>query len=272
MKRILVFEAHGDDMEFFAGGTIAKFADGGHEVSVIVATDNDKGSFELTAAELRAVRDAELNGAASVLGVARVIPLGYSDGDLAYDAPPRELRGQFMRLIRELRPDIVFTWDPFTPYEGHPDHRAVAVAASEAASFSHFPNFYPEQLAEGLGPHYVGEQWYFAKSPRDQNKFVNIDGFIEKKIEALWQHEAQMVLTVADMKRHVDASGLSVPWLRALDPHDYRTVITKQMHAAGRAVAARSGLSCTYAEGFRRTRYGGIESLAKDQQIPEDVS
>jgi hypothetical protein len=80
-----------------------------------------------------------------------------------------------------------------------------------------------------------------------------------------------MVLTVADMKQHLAASGLSVPWLQELDPHEYRAVITKQMHAAGRAVAARSGLGCTYAEGFRRTRYGGIESLAKDQQIAEDV-
>lgn len=271
MKRVLVFEAHGDDMEFFAGGTIAKFAAAGHEVTVVVATDNDKGSFELSAEEMRAVRDSELNGAAAVLGIACVIPLGYSDGDLAYDAPPRVLRGQFMRLIREFKPDIILTWDPFAPYEGHPDHRAVAVAANEAASFAHFPNFYPEHAADGLLPHYVGEHWYFAKSPRDQNKFVDIDDHIERKIEALWQHEAQMVLTVADMKCHLRASSLDVPWLEALDPHDYRDVISRQMKAAGRAVASRSGLACMYAEGFRRTRFGGIESLAKDQQIAEDV-
>ncbi|HET6614921.1 MAG TPA: PIG-L family deacetylase, partial [Dehalococcoidia bacterium] len=114
MKRILVFEAHGDDMEFFAGGTIAKFARAGHDVTLVCATDNDKGSFELSAAELRAVRDRELRGAADVLGVRKVIPLGYSDGDLAYDVTPRDLRGQFMRIIREERPDIIFTWDPFT--------------------------------------------------------------------------------------------------------------------------------------------------------------
>ena len=133
MKRVLVFEAHGDDMEFFAGGTIAKFADRGHEVTLVVATDNDKGSFELSADELRDVRDKEINSAAQVLGIKKVIPLGYSDGDLAYQATPDKLRGQFMRIIREVKPEIVFTWDPFAPYEGHADHRAVAVAASEAA-------------------------------------------------------------------------------------------------------------------------------------------
>lgn len=271
MKRVLVFEAHGDDMEFLAGGTIAKFAALGHEVTVVCATDNDKGSFELSPDELRQVRDHELQGAADVLGVGQVIPLGYSDGDLAYDVAPHELRGQFMRLIRELKPDIVMTWDPFTPYEGHPDHRAVATAASEAASFSHLPNFYPQHAASGLAPHYVGETWYFAKSPRDQNKFVDIDEHIGAKLEALYRHEAQMVLTVQDMQFGLKASGLSVPWLEEVDPHGYRPVIEKQIRAVAAAVARRGGLSCQYAEGFRRTRFNGVEALAKGQQIAEDV-
>jgi LmbE family N-acetylglucosaminyl deacetylase len=271
MKRVLVFEAHGDDMEFLAGGTVAKFAKLGHEVTLVCATDNDKGSFELSAEELRAARDRELQGAADVLGIKQVIALGFSDGDLAYDAPPRELRATFMRIIREERPDIVMTWDPFTPYEGHPDHRAVATAASEAAAFSHLPNFHAEQIAGGLAAHYVGESWYFAKAPRDQNKYVDISDHIEVKVQALCRHEAQMVLTVADMQVGLRASGLSVPWLERLDPHEYYGVIDKQIRARASAVARRSGLECAYAEGFRRTRYNGIEALAKDQEIPEDV-
>ena len=271
MKRIVVFEAHGDDMEFMAGGTIAKFADRGHEVTLVVATDNDKGSFELSADELRAVRDKEVQGAADVLGIKRVIPLGYSDGDLAYQTTPGELRGAFMRIIREARADIVFTWDPFTPYEGHADHRAVAVAASEAASFSHFPLYYPAQLCDGVSPQYVSEHWFFAKSPRDQNKYVDIDNYMDRKLEALYRHEAQMVLTIADMQISLGASGLDVPWLAELDPHDYRDTIARRMRAAGKAVAERSGLGCQYAEAFRRTRYGGIESLARGQELAEDV-
>jgi LmbE family N-acetylglucosaminyl deacetylase len=220
---------------------------------------------------MRAVRDTELNDAAAILGVKRVIPLGYSDGDLAYQASPDQLRGTFMRIIREVQPQIVFAWDPFTPYEGHPDHRAVAVAANEAASFAHFPLFYPEHGREGLAPHYVHEQWYFAKSPRDQNKFVNIDDFIETKIRALWAHTEQMVLTVDDMKIALAASGLDVPWLRDLKSTDYHDVIERQMQRAGAAVAKRSGLDCAYAEGFRRVRYNGIEPLAVGQTLAEDV-
>ena len=102
-----------------------------------------------------------------------------------------ELRGTFMRIIRELCADITFAWDPFAPYEGHPDHRTVATAANEASSFGYFPLYHPEQIEERLQPHYVAEQWYFAKAPRGQNKFVDISDYIEKKIEALCLHESQ---------------------------------------------------------------------------------
>jgi LmbE family N-acetylglucosaminyl deacetylase len=268
-KRIVVFEAHGDDMEFTCGGTIAKFADRGAEITLVVATDNDKGSFELTADELRAARDKEIHGAADVLGIQRVICLGYSDGELQEQAPPHVLRGKFMAVIRDVKPDIMFTWDPFTPYEGHPDHRAVAHAASEAASFSHFPLYYPEQIREGYEPHYVGESWFFAKSPRDQNKFVDITETIDRKIEALYQHESQMVLTVSDLQFGLEASGLDVPGLRDLDPHDYRGVIDRRIRAVARAVGRDHGFE--YAEGFRRARFGGIERLAGDQELPEEV-
>jgi LmbE family N-acetylglucosaminyl deacetylase len=268
-KRLLVFEAHGDDMEFTCGGTIAKFAARGHDVTLVVATDNDKGSFELTADQLRAARDREIHGAARLLGIQRVICLGYSDGDLREQAPPHVLRERFLRIIREVKPDIVFTWDPFTPYEGHPDHRAVATAASEASSFAHFPLYEPEQIAEGLEPHYVSEQWFFAKAPRDQNKFVDITDYIDKKVEALLLHESQMVLTVQDLQFALHASGLDLPWLADRDPHDYREVIDRQVRAVARAVGREHGFE--YAEGFRRTRFGGIQRLARDQELPEYV-
>lgn len=268
-KRVLVFAAHGDDLEFTCGGTIAKFADRGHEVTLVVATDNDKGSFELTADQLRAARDREIHSAARVLGIRQVICLGYSDGELREQAPPATLRGQFMKIIREVKADIVFTWDPFTPYEGHPDHRAVAAAANEASSFSHFPLYHAEQIADGLEPYYVGEQWFFAKAPRDQNKFVDITDYIDKKIEALFHHESQMVLTVQELLFGLEASGLDVPDLAHLDPHDYREVIDRRIRGVARAVGRGCGFE--YAEGFRRTQFGGVARFAEGQELAEDV-
>ena len=268
-KRVLVVEAHGDDMEFTSGGTIAKLTDRGHEITLVVATDNDKGSFELTAEQLRAARDREIHGAADMLGIRQVICLGYPDGELQEQAPLHVLRAQLMRIVREVKPDIVFTWDPFAPYEGHPDHRAVAMAASEAGSFAHYPLYSPDQIAAGLEPHFVGEQWFFAKSPRDQNKFVDIGDYIEKKVDALCRHESQMVLTVQELQWGLKASGLEVPGLTDSDPHDYREVIDQRVRAVAKAVGRKCDFE--YAEGFRRTRFGGILRYAEGQELEEIV-
>src|SRR5213080_292351 len=100
-----------------------------------------------------------------------------------------------MGAIRRHKPDVLFTWDPHAPYEEHQDHRAVAWAATEAAMFAHFPLYHPEHREEGLEPHYVGERYFFAKSPRDANKTVDISDYIEPKIEALCEHVCQMEMT-----------------------------------------------------------------------------
>jgi len=48
--------------------------------------------------------------------------------------------------------------------------------------------FSPEHLKEGLEPYYVSERWFFAKSPRDVNKYVDITDYIDRKLEGLYQH------------------------------------------------------------------------------------
>ncbi len=78
-----------------------------------------------------------------------------------------------------------------------------------------------------------------------------------------------MVLTVQDLLYEYEASGLSVPDLDGLDPHDYKAVIDRQIRAVTAAVGRAYGFD--YAEGFRVSRYGAIPRLAKGQQIEEDV-
>ena len=166
--------------------------------------------------------------------------LGYEDGRLS-ETPLNELRERCMRAIRRLRPDVLFTWDPFAPYENHQDHRAVAWAAIDAASFSHFPLYHPEHRDEGLEPHYVGEQYFFAKVPYDVNKAVDISGHVERKIEALCQHPSQMELMVAELQVQLAASGLDLPPLRDADPKDYRPVIETMIRTWAAGVGRRHG-------------------------------
>ena len=272
-KKVLVIVAHADDMEFMAGGTIAKMADLGYEIRQVIATNNERGTLARDwSAEFTAeARREEARAGAKVLGVNPEIEfLGYEDGRLS-ETPLNELRERCMRAIRKHGPDIVFTWDPYTPYEEHQDHRAVAWAATEAASFSHFPLYHPEHLADGLEPHYVGERYFFAKSPRDVNKIVDISGYIDRKIEALCAHRCQMEMTVMDLQIQLAATDLEIALLRDADPKEFRPLIEAQIKAWAASVGRRAGFA--YAEEFRRTRFGGIERWAREMgaELPDEI-
>jgi LmbE family N-acetylglucosaminyl deacetylase len=273
VKTVLVIVAHADDMEFMAGGTIAKMADLGYDICEVIATNNERGTLDpdWSARFTAETRMEEARRAARVLGVNPNIEfLGYEDGRLS-ETPLNELREKCMRAIRRHRPDIIFTWDPHAPYEDHQDHRAVAWAATEAATFSHFPLYHPEHREEGLAPHYVGERYYFAKAPRDVNKTVDISAYIDRKIDALCQHVCQMEMTVMELQVQLAASGLELPSLAGADPRNYRPLIETQIKTWGASVGRRAGFA--YGEEFRRVRFGGIERWAGQfgQELPDDV-
>jgi LmbE family N-acetylglucosaminyl deacetylase len=272
-KRVLVLVAHADDMEFMAGGTIARMADLGYAIREVIATNNERGTLELDwSAQFTAdARRGEARAGATVLGVNPDIEfLGYEDGRLS-ETPLNELRERCMRAIRRHRPHVLFTWDPHAPYEEHQDHRAVAWAATEAAAFSHFPLYHAEHRDEGLMPHYVGERYFFAKSPRDVNKLVDISDYIDRKIDALCAHTCQMEMTVMDLQLHLAASGLEIPLLSRADPKDYQPIVDAQIRAWAGSVGRRAGVA--YAEEFRRVRFGGVERWGRDlgAELPDDL-
>jgi len=272
-KTVLVIVAHADDMEFMAGGTIARMTDMGYAIREVIATNNERGTLEpeWSLQFTAEARREEARRGARALGVDPDIEfLGYEDGRLS-ETPLNELRERCMRAIRRLRPDVLFTWDPFAPYENHQDHRAVAWAAMEAASFSHFPLYHPEHRDAGLEPHYVGEQYFFAKAPRDANKAVDISAYVDRKIEALCQHVSQMEMTVAGLQVDLAASGLELPALANADPKDYRPVIEAMIRTWAAGVGRRHGMA--FAEEFRRERFGGIERWARESglTLPDDL-
>lgn len=268
MPTALVLTAHGDDMEFAAGGTIAKLCMRGWDVHLLMATDNARGTFELSAEEMFGLRLKEAQAAANVLGLKSVACLDYPDGFLC-DTPHTTLRGQFIEAIRRHRPEIVFTWDPWAPFEGHPDHRAVAWAAMEAASFAHFPLYHPEHLAAGLEPWYMPETYFFAKSPTGLNRTVDISGEpLQRKIDALCCYDSQMVLTLRDHQMAIESAPYDVPRVTELDPHNYREYIDRTIRGWARGAGKRAGLEA--AEHFRRVRWGGTERQAPEGSVPAD--
>src|SRR5438552_4005259 len=84
--RAMVIVAHPDDAEFMASGTVARWVEGGSEVTYVIVTKGYKGSEdpEMTPSRLTAIREAEQRAACAVLGVANAVFLGYPDGYLQH--------------------------------------------------------------------------------------------------------------------------------------------------------------------------------------------
>ncbi len=208
-RRVLVIQAHPDDVEFTSAGTIARWAKEGAEIHYCSITSGDKGSADpaMTGVELAAMREREQRAACDVLGVSSVIFLGYLDATLVADL---NLRRELTRHIRRVRPDVLMAQDPTMRYTGqgyinHPDH----VAAGEASLAAVFPSArdrmtFPELLHEGLEPHKVAEIYLFGGLTPDI--WVDITGSIDTKIAALKAHESQV--------RDWDPSDMIRTWAR----------------------------------------------------------
>lgn len=188
--KIMVIVAHPDDPEFGCGGSVARWAAEGKEITYVVCTNGNKGSSDpaMTAERLAAIREKEQQTAAAVLGVTRVIFLGYPDGELE---DTREFRGRLVRLLRQHRPDLVITHDPHRRYIQHRDHRIAGTVALDAVfPFCRDLLHYPEHIAEGLQPHIVAD--IYLTGSESPNVWVDTVDTVDKKIAALRCHESQI--------------------------------------------------------------------------------
>ena len=201
--------AHPDDGEFFAAGTLAKWAAAGHTVYAICATSGDLGTKrrDLSAAELLATRGAELGRAMAVLGGQPPILLGFPDGFVRDHAPA--LRERLIYWFRQLKIDRVLTFDPWKRYEIHPDHIEVGRMASEAAVFSCFPLLHPEHLVNGCEPVQPAEVWYMMPAEHRPNRVVDIAATFASKVESLLSHSSQLEMLADWFVKGADPRQLS---------------------------------------------------------------
>jgi len=184
--------AHPDDGEFFAAGSLAKWAAAGHDVYAICGTSGDLGTKRRDVAPgvLAATRAAELGAARAAIGGHPPILLGYPDGGLREHA--QQARERLVYWLRKLRVDRVVTFDPWKRYEIHPDHIEIGRMASEAAAFSCFPLLHPEHLDAGLEPVQPREVWYMMPCEHRPNRVVDIGATFAKKVESLLCHSSQV--------------------------------------------------------------------------------
>jgi LmbE family N-acetylglucosaminyl deacetylase len=114
--KIVCMGAHPGDPEFGCGGTMAKYAREGHDVTFIYLTRGEAGDPAKSYAESAALRTAEAETACKNLHVKPVFA-GQTDGHTIFGIDKLE---EMQKLISAENPDILFTqW----PVDAHPDHQ-----------------------------------------------------------------------------------------------------------------------------------------------------
>ncbi|MCC6500140.1 MAG: PIG-L family deacetylase [Anaerolineales bacterium] len=233
-KTILAVLAHPDDETFGLGGTLALYAQRGYGTYYLCATRGEAGSadaeFMQGFKDTAEMRTDELMRAAKILGLKEVLFLGYRDSGMPgsednkhpnaqINHPVEEVAGRVVKYIRELKPEVVVTFDLIGGYR-HPDHihiqRATTLAFEKAGDASFHPEagapFKPAALYYQIFPRgflkwMVRLMPLIGKDPRKWGRNQDID--LTDLIVDFPVHVRLDIRSVADVKREASAQHAS---------------------------------------------------------------
>jgi LmbE family N-acetylglucosaminyl deacetylase len=186
-RRILAVYGHPDD-EGQVTGTLARFIEAGDQVTLVCATRGEVGEISApdlsTPGTLWYTRELELRAAMAQIGLADVRFLPYRDSGMdgtpenedvtcLFRAEPEKVVGDLVRIIRDVRPTAIYTWDPTGGY-GHPDHITVHKRVLEAFDVAGNAEAFPD----------CGEPWrtqYLYWGARAMKRFAGIWLEMEKR-------------------------------------------------------------------------------------------
>ncbi len=173
-RRILAIGAHPDDLEIACGATLAKMRDAGHNVYAMVLTCGEAGGDP-------AIRLREAHNGASFLEVNQVEVLNFNDTRLAEQV--NDITHAIEARIRTYKPDIILT---HSAHDQHQDHFAVHQATLRAArNHSAILCYESPSVTRDFQPTF----------------FVDIDGYLDVKIESVRTHADQRTKSYVSPER-----------------------------------------------------------------------
>jgi N-acetyl-1-D-myo-inositol-2-amino-2-deoxy-alpha-D-glucopyranoside deacetylase len=244
-RRLLLVHAHPDDETVGTGATIARYAGDGTHVTLVTCTLGEEGEIHVPALaglaadqadQLGGYRLIELERACAALGIADHRFLGgagrYRDSGMMglptndhprsfWQADVDAAAAELLEVIREIRPQVVITYDERGGY-GHPDHIQAHRVAMRAIELAAEVGLAPQRVYWGATPLSVIQAGMkeFAKStenpfsgienPEDV-PFVVADELIAARIEAgMGAAEAKMAAVRAHATQIPEKSWLSM--------------------------------------------------------------
>lgn len=247
---VLAFTPHADDVTLFAGGTLALWASRGCRIDVVRVTNDEKDSAVPDIAGAIERNRVEFECSMKLLGVARVSHLGFRDCEMM-DVPYGVLRETFIRKIREVRPEVIMSFDPAENDDENPDHHVVARAVADASWAAGYPNFHPEHAGDGLKPHVPLGNFYFTRHFVRGDHVVDISSSLQTKIDAALCHTNMLCTLMNDQRRRLKAAGFDFPFLMERTDSEYAEYWRVVVAASAQMAAIDTGLE--FAERFRHT-------------------
>ncbi|MFN8620939.1 MAG: PIG-L family deacetylase [Chloroflexota bacterium] len=231
--RILAFGAHADDLELLAGGTLARLAEAGHQLTMATMTWCRYGSYDLEPEACSRARHAEAARSASILGATYRALMVPDDTVNPYDAGQQRL---VMELIRSVRPDVILT---HSPADYHTDHTnlfelvrwtgpllGMPTYVTDSPPMDDLPALYQMDTLNGRG--------------FEPTRYVDISDALGRKLELVGCFESQLPF----LKRYF---GIDV---------------LEQVTAIARFRGLQAGVR--HAEGFQRWMAAGWGNLTRD--------
>jgi len=219
METIVFFHAHPDDEVILTGGSIARAADEGHRVVLVVATNGDHGDVpdDLAANEtLIDRRRQETERSAAVLGIRHVFWLGYGDSGMTgweqnnhpesfWTADVDDAAQRLAEILIVEKATVVVTYDWHGVY-GHPDHVQANRVGKRAAEIAGTPRFLEATMNRDMMSRFAeqsGQEDFDPNGPADDgNPFgqpeaelhyaVDVSDYVGRKRAALACHASQV--------------------------------------------------------------------------------
>jgi LmbE family N-acetylglucosaminyl deacetylase len=189
-KTVMLIGAHADD-DALSHGTLAMLQAHGNQVYVVTLTTGNVGTQDakLSRMQLAEIRRQEELAALKELGIPgeHYINMGYDDGLLEFE-DRKAVVENLVRLIRKLRPDVLFAWDPGKNYQRwhKSDHRAAAYLAADAARAAMWRLLFEGQITqEGLKEFMIPEYMFYNDYDyQDENLWVDISDYVQLRVNA----------------------------------------------------------------------------------------
>jgi mycothiol S-conjugate amidase len=239
---LLTVHAHPDDESSKGAGTVALYGAAGVRTVLVCCTGGEEGDILNPAMDLPAVRDnlaairrAELDTAAAIIGYEDVVMLGYRDSGMPGTpansdprsfaaAPLDEAIGRLVRIIRAHRPQVVVSYPPEQSGYPHPDHLRVNEITDIAFDASADPDLYPDAGQPWQPLRLVYSRWSVKRMKAMHDKFVELgidSPYNDQRLARMLEAEADDRNPAEGVRPRltVDVTGYSWVMRRALIAH-----------------------------------------------------